>query len=264
MPTQPVILVIAGTDSSGGAGLTRDLRVLGECGMRGVPVVTAVTAQSNASVRAIHTVPPEIVREQLSAALGTHAVAAVKIGMLGNRATVEAVARGLPSRDDVPIVLDPVLHASSGNSLLDEAGRGALRELLLPQVTVITPNIPEAAILLSESVATDENAFIEQAERILRMGPQAVLLKGGHASSPDCTDILVTSSDPALRLVLQRTAATLRGTGCALATAIAAGLARRLPLAYACRFAKHYVAAELAAVARAEQEDCAGDPARDL
>ena len=248
------VLVIAGTDSSGGAGLTRDVRVLAECGMRAVPVVTAVTAQSNARVHAVHTLPPEMIRAQLVAARETHAIAAVKIGMLANRATVEIVAECLPSRDDVPIVLDPVLHASSGNSLLDNAGRAALREHLLPKVSIVTPNIPEAALLTGGPAADQEDAAIDQARQILRMGARAVLIKGGHASGRECTDILVSENSAPLRLVLDRTEGTLRGTGCALATAIAAGLARKLPLPYACRFAKNYVAAELVSASRADTD----------
>ncbi len=248
------VLVIAGTDSSGGAGLTRDVRVLAECGLRAVPVVTAVTAQSNARVHAVHTLPPEMIRAQLLAAREAHAIAAVKIGMLANRATVEIVAECLPSRDDVPIVLDPVLHASSGNSLLDNAGRAALREHLLPKVSIVTPNIPEAALLTGGPAADQEDAAIDQARQLLRMGARAVLIKGGHASGRECTDILVSENSAPLRLVLDRTDGTLRGTGCALATAIAAGLARKLPLPYACRFAKNYVAAELVSASRADTD----------
>jgi hydroxymethylpyrimidine/phosphomethylpyrimidine kinase len=223
--------------------------------MRAVPIVTAVTAQSNTRVHAVHALPPEMIRAQLVAARETHAIAAVKIGMLANRATVEAVAECLPSRDEVPIVLDPVLHASSGNSLLDSGGRAALCEHLLPKVSIVTPNIPEAALLTGSPVADHENAAIEQAQRILRMGPQAVLIKGGHASGRECTDILVSETSAPLRLALDRTNGTLRGTGCALATAIAAGLARRLPLPYACRFAKNYVAAELVSASRAAADE---------
>jgi hydroxymethylpyrimidine/phosphomethylpyrimidine kinase len=191
-----------------------------------------------------------MIRAQIVTALEAHAVAAVKIGMLANRAIVEAVAESLPPRSGVPIVLDPVLNASSGSSLLDSAGRAALRETLLPKVSLVTPNIPEAAILAGERVAADEQETRDHAERILRMGPEAVLIKGGHAASAACTDILVTAGQPPLHLALDRIAGTLRGTGCALAAAIAAGLARGLPLPYACRFAKNYVAAELAAATR--------------
>jgi hydroxymethylpyrimidine/phosphomethylpyrimidine kinase len=250
MTTAPVVLVIAGTDSSGGAGLTRDVRVLAECGVRAAPVVTAVTAQSDTCVRVVHAIPPEMIRAQIVTALEAHPVAAVKVGMLANRAIVEAVAESLPPRSAVPIVLDPVLNASSGSSLLDNAGRAALRATLLPRVAVVTPNIPEAAILVGEHVATDEQATLDHAERILRMGPEAVLIKGGHAGTATCTDILDTAGQPPLRLALERIPATLRGTGCALAAGIAGGLARGLPLAYACRFAKNYVAAELAAASR--------------
>jgi hydroxymethylpyrimidine/phosphomethylpyrimidine kinase len=251
MTDAPVVLVIAGTDSSGGAGLTRDVRVLAESGVRAAPVVTAVTAQSNTCVRVVHALPPEMIRAQIVTALETQAIAAVKIGMLANRAIVEAVAESLPPRSIVPIVLDPVLNASSGSSLLDNGGRIALREQLLPKVSIVTPNIPEAAILVGEPVANDEQATLDQAQRILRMGPESVLIKGGHGAGAACTDTLVSAAQPPLRLSLERFPATLRGTGCALAAAIAAGLARGLPLPYACRFAKNYVAAELAAASRA-------------
>jgi hydroxymethylpyrimidine/phosphomethylpyrimidine kinase len=257
MASAPVILVIAGTDSSGGAGLTRDVRVLAECGVRAAPVVTAVTAQSDTCVRVVHAVPPEMIRAQIVTALETHSVAAVKIGMLANRAIVEAVAESLPARGAVPVVLDPVLNASSGSSLLDNAGRAALREKLLPKVSVVTPNLSEAAILVGEHVAADENVMLDHAERILHMGPEAVLIKGGHAVSTTCTDILVTAGQPPLRLALDRIPGTLRGTGCALAAAIAAGLARGLPLPYACRFAKNYVAAELSAATRTARAESA-------
>jgi len=257
MTSAPVVLVIAGTDSSGGAGLTRDVRVLAECGVRAAPVVTAVTAQSDTCVRVVHALPPEMIRAQIITALEAHPIRAVKIGMLANRAIVEAVAESLPSRSAVSIVLDPVLNASSGSSLLDNAGRAALRAALLPKVSVVTPNIPEAAILVGEHVATDEAATLDHAERILRMGPEAVLIKGGHAKTAACTDILVTATQPPLRLALDRIPGTLRGTGCALAAAIAAGLARGLPLPYACRFAKNYVAAELSAATRTPREESA-------
>jgi hydroxymethylpyrimidine/phosphomethylpyrimidine kinase len=187
-----------------------------------------------------------MIRQQVSAALETRPFGAAKIGMLGNRATVEALVSALPSRDVVPVVLDPVLAASSGGALLDAEGMEALRALLLPNVSLLTPNIPEAAALLGDSIAEDEMAMIGQAEKLLRLGPRAVLMKGGHASGPESTDWLVLSDGEILRMTLSRSPGSVRGTGCALATAVAAGLARGLPLAYACRFAKQYVGAELA------------------
>ena len=253
MRQQPAVLVIAGTDSSGGAGLSRDLRVLADHKVHAIPVVTAVTAQTNASVHGIWTVPPAIIRQQLRTALDTVSFGAVKIGMLGSRDTVETIAAGIPAREEVPIVLDPVLAASSGGELLDTAGAEALRALLLPKVTLLTPNIPEAAALLSERAATDEHTLIKQAERLLRTGPRAVLIKGGHATGPECADLLVTYDGEIVRLTLARSATTARGTGCALSSAIAAGLARGLALADACRLAKRYVVEEL--LARSDPRD---------
>lgn len=245
MRDRPTVLVIAGADSSGGAGLSRDLRVLADCDVAAAVAVTAVTAQSHTHVHAIHTLPPEMIREQISAALEANAIRAIKIGMLGTHASVEAVARSLPVNDAVPIVLDPVLASSSGTSLLDDGGRDALRQLLLPNVTLITPNIPEAAALLGEAQADDEATVIEYALRIRELGPQAVLIKGGHAAGPECVDILVSGKEEIVRMASRRIPVSMRGTGCALASAIAAGLARGLPLAYACRFAKNYLTSEL-------------------
>jgi len=148
MNRRPVVLVIAGSDSSGGAGLIRDVQVLSDLGVDSLCAITAVTAQSDSQVRAVHLMPAELVRAQISAALATRPVDAIKIGMLGNRAIVEAVAQCLPARTAIPIVLDPVLVSSSGGVLLDARGRTALLEKLLPQSTLVTPNVPEIAALL--------------------------------------------------------------------------------------------------------------------
>jgi hydroxymethylpyrimidine/phosphomethylpyrimidine kinase len=156
----PAVLVIAGSDSSGGAGLARDLEVLAHFGVRPLCVVTAVTAQSDTRMVAVHTVPPEIVRAQITAALATCPIAAIKIGMLGTSATVEAVASGLPC-SGTPVVLDPVLVSSSGGVLLDEGGRRSLTNRLLAHVRLLTPNILEAAALLAEPIAASPEALIE-------------------------------------------------------------------------------------------------------
>ena len=234
---RPAVLVIAGSDSSGGAGLQRDLRVLAELGLDAVCAVTAVTAQSDERVHAVHHVPPEIVRAQIDAARETRPVAAVKIGMLGTRATVEAVAKALCGLN-VPIVLDPVLASSSGGALLDEDGRAALSELLLACTTLLTPNIPEAAVLAGRPQARDEDEMLDQARLIQSLGPEAVLIKGGHASGEESVDLLVTADGLTERLAAPRRHAAMRGTGCVIATAIAAHLAQGKPLSAACRLAK--------------------------
>jgi hydroxymethylpyrimidine/phosphomethylpyrimidine kinase len=263
------VLVIAGTDSSGGAGLTRDLRTLSDFGVEGIAVVTAVTAQTSKRVHSVELISPALIRDQIEtafastgAAAGT-AIKAIKIGMLGTREIVEAVAECLPSRDDVPIVLDPVLAATSGRVLLDEAGRRALLEHLIPQVTVLTPNLPEAAVLLGEGgvMATIRGAIpdrVATARRLMALGPSAVLLKGGHsaddgASDDDknATDVLVSAGGEVKTFTSPRQPGTLRGTGCMLASAIAANLARGAPLADACQSAKAYLSSRWAEVSRA-------------
>ena len=242
---RPAVLVIAATDSSGGAGLTRDVRVLTDFSTDVLCAITAVTAQSDALVSAVHHVPPQLIRAQIAAAFATRRVGAIKIGMLGTRASVEAVVESLPADASIPIVLDPVLVSSSGAVLLDGSGLTAMREKLFPRVALLTPNIPEAATLLGEGIATSEHALIDQAQRLLALGPQAVLLKGGHTDGRDAVDLLVSNAHGLQRISSPRLQATSRGTGCALASAIGAKLAHGTALLDACRVAKRYVAEEM-------------------
>jgi hydroxymethylpyrimidine/phosphomethylpyrimidine kinase len=234
------VLVIAGVDSSGGAGLTRDVQAIRDCGGVAVCAVTAVTAQTDAQLRAVHVLPAALLRAQLSAALETRRIGAVKIGMLATRATVAAVLASL-ARARVPLVLDPVLAASSGGRLIDAAGERLLRRALLPRATLLTPNIPEAAALLQVPAARSDAELLAQARALCRLGAGAVLLKGGHGTGAQAVDLLVTRRGAVHRLAAPRVPATQRGTGCALAAAIAAGLAARLSLRAACEQAKRYV-----------------------
>jgi hydroxymethylpyrimidine/phosphomethylpyrimidine kinase len=234
------VLVIAGSDSSGGAGVTRDVRTLTRLDTRALCVITAVTAQSDTHLQAVHVVPAGLVQAQMTAALATRRVDAIKVGMLATRATVLAVAAALPATVP-PLVLDPVLASSSGGELLDEAGRSALCTSLLPHTTLLTPNIPEAAALLGTRSARSEHDLLQQAAALLALGPRAVLLKGGHGSGPDASDLLLAADAPPHWLRAPRLSATRRGTGCALSAAIAAGLAAGLELAAACERAKKHV-----------------------
>ncbi len=236
------MLVIGGSDSSGGAGVGRDLRTLSNLNVSGVAVITAVTAQTNTRVQSIHLVPPAMIRHQISTALASNTIHAIKIGMLGNRHAVEAVASSLPLRNEVPVVLDPVLAASSGRTLLDDDGRMALIEILFPRVTLITPNILEAATMLGEPIARDIETLTAYGTRLLADGPRAVLVKGGHAEGEESIDLLIAAAGDVTKLRGPRLPGSLRGTGCALASAIAAGLAREQTLIGACREAKLYVA----------------------
>ncbi|MEJ1965182.1 MAG: hydroxymethylpyrimidine/phosphomethylpyrimidine kinase [Gammaproteobacteria bacterium] len=238
---KPTVLVIGGSDSSGGAGITRDLQSLHEMDARGVAVITAVTSQTHTSVRSINLIPQGTIRDQIETALASNDVRAIKIGMLGTRRTVEAVASSLPSTRELPIILDPVLAASSGRALVDDEARIALIELLFPLVSLVTPNALEVASLLGEPVATDSAALESYALRLLDDAPHAVLVKGGHADGDESVDLLALSGGNVVRLRGPRLPGRLRGTGCALASAIAAGMARKLPLESACREAKRYV-----------------------
>ena len=238
---RPAVLVIAATDSSGGAGLTRDVRVLTGFSVDALCAVTAVTVQSDLWVNAVYPVPPDIVRAQIAAAFATRQVGAIKIGMLGTVAIVDAVVESLSPRETVPIVLDPVLVASSGGVLLDADGVAAMLKRLLPRVFLVTPNVPEVAALLQEPQEIEEAALIRQGRRLLEFGPQAVLLKGGHGQGEMAVDLLILPGNIVHRIVSDRVQATSRGTGCALASVIAAGLASGMSLVDACQTAKGYV-----------------------
>ncbi|WP_424982532.1 bifunctional hydroxymethylpyrimidine kinase/phosphomethylpyrimidine kinase [Maritalea sp. S77] len=218
------ILVIAGTDSSGGAGLSRDIAVATELGFAVKPAVTAVTAQSNEAVRRIELVDADLVKAQIEAAFANNAPAAVKIGMLGDAAVVEAVVDALIGRE-LPIVLDPVLAASSGAQLLSDKGISAMKKRLLPLVALLTPNLLEAEILEPQS---------------LHDLCRAVLLKGGHGEGDVLRDVL-RDGQREIVFTAQKQAFTPRGTGCTLSTTIACGLAGGLALEAAVRQAHHYV-----------------------
>jgi hydroxymethylpyrimidine/phosphomethylpyrimidine kinase len=241
MSPRPTVLVVAATDSSGGAGITRDVQVLADFSVDARCVITAVTAQSDSRVAAVHHIAPAIIRAQVAAAFETGQVSAIKIGMLGTRASVDAIIDSLPQGVSIPIVLDPVLVSTSGGMLLDAGGRHAMRRNLFPRAALVTPNIPEAAALLDADIASNEDELIEQAQRLLQLGPQAVLIKGGHMSGAEAVDLLVSRTHGSHRIPSPRVRATKRGTGCALASAIAAGIASGMPLLDACGYAKRYV-----------------------
>jgi len=241
MSPRPTVLVVAATDSSGGAGITRDVQVLADFSVDARCVITAVTAQSDSRVTAVHHIAPAIIRAQVAAAFETGQVSAIKIGMLGTRASVDAIIDSLPQGVSIPIVLDPVLVSTSGGMLLDAGGRDAMRKNLFPRAALVTPNVPEAAALLDADIASNEDELIEQAQRLLQLGPQAILIKGGHMSGAEAVDLLVSRTHGPHRIPSPRLRATKRGTGCALASAIAAGIASGMSLLDACGYAKRYV-----------------------
>lgn len=252
MGGRPAVLVIAGSDSSGGAGIVRDLRVLADLDVEALCAISAVTAQTHGKVAAVHHVPPDLVRAQIRAALESTRVGAIKIGMLGTAATVRAVADTLSRNATIPVVLDPVLLSSSGGVLLDEEGRAEMLARLLPLAAVLTPNIPEAASLCGASPAASPEALLAQARTLLAKGAGAVLLKGGHGEGPQAVDLLLCTDRAPVWLSSPRIGGQCRGTGCALASAIAAGLASGSSVEAACRAAKQYVLSMLGARAVAD------------
>lgn len=179
----PRVLSIAGSDSGGGAGIQADLKAFAACRVHGMTAITAITAQNTVGVSAIHPVPPEVIVSQVRAVQDDIGIDAVKIGMLGDRATIEAVGRSLSYLpEDTPVVLDPVLVAESGAELLAPEARGGLIDLLLPRATVVTPNLPEARALLRDRLGADADTDdIGQLVRGLHgLGPKIVVLTGGH------------------------------------------------------------------------------------
>jgi hydroxymethylpyrimidine/phosphomethylpyrimidine kinase len=246
----PIALTIAGSDSSGGAGIQADLKTFAALGVYGASVITAVTAQNTQGVSGIHGVPAAFVTAQMDAVFGDLDIKAAKIGMVGEPDTIEAIASALARWRVSRIVLDPVMAASSGDRLLSPAAVGSLRARLVPRATLITPNLPEAAVLLDEAVASDESAIEKQGKRLLAMGCQAVLIKGGHAQGVESTDYLF-SGDAVTALSAPRIATqNTHGTGCSLSSAIAAGLAKGEDMEIAVRNAKAWITEAIAAADR--------------
>jgi hydroxymethylpyrimidine/phosphomethylpyrimidine kinase len=230
------VLSIAGSDCGGGAGVAMDLKVFAARGVHGLCAITAVTAQTSSRVASIHCVPARHLEHQLHAVFAEYDVAAIKIGMLASAANVRMVARFLRARRAPHVVLDPLLAASSGNALLSVPGLRCLREELFPHVDLLTPNLPEAQCLLGKRIADP----IRAANALRRLGVPAVLLKGGHAHGNIVRDVLV-DADGVTEIRHPRLHWSARGTGCALSSAIAAGLARSLALRDAVAAAEAFV-----------------------
>jgi hydroxymethylpyrimidine/phosphomethylpyrimidine kinase len=248
--TIPIALTIAGSDSSGGAGIQADLKTFAALGVYGASVITALTAQNTRGVSGIHPVPAAFVTAQMDAVFGDLDVKAVKIGMVAELATIEAIAAALTRWSPPHIVLDPVMVATSGDPLLSADAVSGLRTKLIPRAGLITPNLPEAAALLDEPVASTEAAIADQGRRLLALGCPAVLIKGGHGEGPESIDYLFigngTIALPAPRIATSNT----HGTGCSLSSAIAALLSKGEALETAVRNAKAWITAAIAAADR--------------
>ena len=246
----PAALTIAGSDSSGGAGIQADLKTFAALGVYGASAITALTAQNTRGVARVHAVPADFVIAQIDAVFSDLDIGAVKIGMLAERAIIDAVADGLKRWSPKHVVLDPVMVATSGDRLLAADAVEALRTQLVPLASILTPNLPEAAALLDAPVASQEDAIVEQGRRLLAYGCTAVLIKGGHGEGTESIDYLIdrqgTIALSAPRVATRNT----HGTGCSLSSAIAAGLARGEDLESAVRNAKAFISAAIAAADR--------------
>ncbi len=248
--TTPIALTIAGSDSSGGAGIQADLKTFAALGVYGASVITALTAQNTSGVSGIHVVPAGFVTAQIDAVFSDLHVDAVKIGMVAQLATIDAVVAGLARWSPQHIVLDPVMVATSGDRLLAAEAVEALRRKLVSRASLITPNLPEAAALLGEPVASSEAAIERQGTRLLSMGCPAVLIKGGHGEGAESIDYLIRPSGTVALAAPRIATKNTHGTGCSLSSAIAAGLAKGEQMEPAIRHAKAWISAAIGAADR--------------
>jgi hydroxymethylpyrimidine/phosphomethylpyrimidine kinase len=245
----PSVLTIAGSDAGGGAGIQADLKTFAAHGVHGLTAITAVTAQNTRAVTAVHAIPVRIVHAQLEALFDDFDVRAIKIGMLGTPRLVVAVASAVVRHPGPPVVLDPVMVASSGATLLRADAIGALKRLLVPRATLLTPNLPEAELLLGRRIA-GRDALDAAAADLLALGSHAVLLKGGHAPGAMVRDLYVDRNGNRLEIRHRRLRVDGHGTGCTLSAAVAAGLALGRPLPRAVADAADYVNGALRAATR--------------
>jgi hydroxymethylpyrimidine/phosphomethylpyrimidine kinase len=236
-PRVPTVISIAGSDSGGGAGIQADLKAFARCGVHGTTAITALTAQNTVAVDAVLATPPEMIVAQVRAVEADIGIDAVKIGMLGDEATIDAVIEALGLVGDVPVVLDPVMVAESGAALLDPDAKAALIERLLPRVSVATPNLPEARELTGRREGCTQR---ELGEAIMGLGPDAVIVTGGHTEKG--ADVLVDQNG-FLEIEGPRYAdGAAHGSGCTHSSALAALLARGMELDEAARWAREIAA----------------------
>ncbi|MFJ5769343.1 bifunctional hydroxymethylpyrimidine kinase/phosphomethylpyrimidine kinase [Psychrobacillus sp. NPDC093180] len=233
------VLTIAGSDSGGGAGIQADIKAISANGAFGMSVITAVTAQNTKEVRSVQQIDLNIIQDQLEAVFDDIQVDAVKIGMLGNVKTVQVVAEALKKYKPKYIVVDPVMISKGGHYLLEKSAVEALKEKILPLSSIVTPNIPEAEVLIGRTLQTEEEMY-KACEQIMEMGVDAVLIKGGHLMGPP-NDLFYNGVDfhwlKANRIQTKNT----HGSGCTLSSAIAANLTKGFTLLEAATLAKQYI-----------------------
>lgn len=234
------VLVIAGSDSGGGAGIQADIKTITALGGYAATAITAVTVQNTLGVTGVHPIPLDIIAAQARAVLDDIGADAIKTGMLGDAGVVETVAAAIDHAGSIPAVVDPVMVAKGGAPLLAEAAIGAVKSLMIPRAALLTPNAPEAAALTGLTVETTDD-LRRAGEALLALGAKAVLMKGGHVAGDRVVDVLMTPEGETTfegeRIETRHT----HGTGCTLASACAAGLAQGLPLEQAVARAWNYV-----------------------
>lgn len=249
----PITLSIAGSDSSGGAGIQADIKAISSTGGFACTAITALTAQNTLGVQGISPVPLDFIRQQIDSVFDDLNVLAVKVGMLGDVDTIECVARALAHHQPQAVVLDPVMVASSGDLLLQKDAVSALQQHLLPLADLLTPNLYEAQVLLGDTGQTlpqNDNEMIAMAKRLDQLGAKAVLLKGGHGSGSQSTDVLYQSDEHTLLSSPRYDTTNTHGTGCSLSSAIASYCAQGMDLHSAVEHAKRYISQAIASADR--------------
>ncbi|HEY7885627.1 MAG TPA: bifunctional hydroxymethylpyrimidine kinase/phosphomethylpyrimidine kinase [Cellvibrionaceae bacterium] len=242
----PIALTVAGSDSGGGAGIQADLKTFAALGVYGASAITCLTAQNTRGVQDVFPVPPAFIKAQIDSVLSDMPVTALKSGMLGTADIITAVADMLARYPTIPLVLDPVMVSTSGDRLLAEDAIAVLISELLPRAAVITPNLLEAAALLGQAPAQNLAQMQRQAEQLLAIGCHAVLIKGGHSEAKEATDLLLSAQGVELFSAPRLPTRNTHGTGCTLASAVAAGLAQGLSLRDAVAQGKEYLHQALA------------------
>ncbi len=245
-------LTIAGSDPSGGAGIQADLKTFSARKVYGMSVITALTAQNTMGVNGVHLIPPTFVADQLNAILNDIRVGAIKIGMIANTEIAIAIADVLQVHSEIPIVIDPVMIAKGGHSLLDDNAIAVIKKRLFPLANILTPNLPEAASLLDKQTATTREEMEQQGRALLKLGSKAILMKGGHLDGDDSPDLLISEAGARWFEGQRIETKNTHGTGCTLSATLAAELAKGESLENAVSNAKNYL---LAAIMAADSLD---------
>ena len=235
------VLSIAGSDPSGGAGIQADLKTFAANGVYGMAAITALTVQNTVGVEGIHLVPAKFVSSQIEAIFSDIAVSSAKVGMVGNAEIAEGVGTTLAKYRNLISVVDPVMVAKGGSPLLDKKAIQAVKDNLIPLATIVTPNLPEAAILLGSSIAKSEEDMVYQGKALLNLGPKSILMKGGHSEGITSNDLLVTENNYVWFKEKRINTKNTHGTGCTLSSSIASFLAKDFSVEESVSKAKKFV-----------------------